>query len=434
LKGKEEEEMKRAFGKAYILFVLVIVMVPILALGGGKAEAAEGGKPFKIGILGPMSGPAVAWGLPAKHGVEIWLEDITAAGGIKVNGVTYMPELFVYDDENISSKAMLGARKLVLENEVDLIMALGGDPAIAVSPFLTQHKMVEHSFISTDVHSKAPYLAVPIESCPFFVGAIEWVAKAYPDAKTMAHVAQDDLIGIEGACYTWAGAEATGIKIVYDKFFAPETVDFAPVVSAMLAKKPDIVNLGCSYVEYVDLMVEQLYLQGFDGIIMSVEFMDSTIAKVPSDWLEARKAIGCFPRFDDPVIKDRKIAERTFKEFYDEFVERWPGEWGAVSYEWAAGLDVWRHGIKLAGTIEPVTVLEKLKAEETVPHVFGPGKWMGEDFAGQDNLLYSDWHWTEFRNGKNSIVYTMNVAEWLEKNKEAYKKYYKKYKLGLWAE
>jgi branched-chain amino acid transport system substrate-binding protein len=426
--------MRRLFGKAYILVVLTIVIVAVVAVGAGKKEVEEEEKIFTIGILGPMSGPSVAWGLPAKHGVEIWIEDVIAAGGIEVGGETYMPELVVYDDEQISSKSMLGARKLVLEDEVDLIMALGGDPAIAVSPFLTEQNMVEHSFISTDVHTKAPYLCVPIESCPFFTGAMEWIAEAYPWAKTMAHCAQDDLIGVEGACYTWAGAEATGIKIVYDKFFAPETVDFAPIVSAMLAKDPDIINVGCSYVEYVDLIVEQCYLQGFEGILISVEFMDSTIAKVPEEWLEDRKAIGCFPRFDDPVIKDRQIAERTFKEFYDEFVERWPGEWGAVSYEWAAGLDVWVHGMQLAGTIEPIAVLEALKAEKTVPHCFGPGKWMGKDFAGQDNLLYSDWHWTEFRDGKNSIVYTMNVAEWLDENKEIYKKYYQKYKLGLWAE
>jgi branched-chain amino acid transport system substrate-binding protein len=426
--------MVRKICKWYILLVLAIVMVAAFAWGAEKEEAPEGVKTFKIGILGPMSGPSVAWGLPAKHGSEIWVEDIIAAGGITVGGVTYMPELVVYDDEQISSKSMLGARKLVLEDEVDLIMALGGDPAIAVSPFLTENNMVEHSFISTDVHKAAPYLCIPIESCPFFVGAIEWIAEAYPWAKTMAHCAQDDLIGVEGACYTWAGAEATGIEIVYDKFFAPETVDFAPIVSAMMAKNPDIINVGCSYVEYVDLIVEQCYLQGFEGILVSVEFMDSTIVKVPEDWLADRKAIGCFPRFDDPVIKDRRIAKRSFKEFYDEFVERWPGEWGAVSYEWAAGLDVWMHGMQLAGTIESTAVLEALKAEKTVPHCFGPGKWMGKDFAGQDNLLYSDWHWTEFRDGKNSIVYTMNVADWLEENKAIYQKYYKKYKLGLWAE
>lgn len=420
--------------KAFLkVFVLVVILLSASLMSLQAANAADT-KTYKIGILGPMSGPAVAWGLPAKHGVEIWVEDIKKAGGIKVNNDIYMPEIVVYDDENISSKAMLGSRKLVLDEDVDVVLQLGGDPAIATGPFMTKYKMVQHSFISTDVRPQFPHLIIPVESSPFFVGAIEWIAKSYPEAKTMAHVAQDDLIGIEGATYTYAGAKANSIEIVYDKFFAPETQDFAPIVSAMLAKKPDIINLGCSYVEYVDLIVEECYKQGFEGILVAVEFMQSTIDKVPHDWLEARKAIGCFPRFDDPVIKDRRIAERTFEQFYTEFVDRWPGEWGAVSYEWAAGLDLWRHGMELAGSIDPTKVLKSLKAEQTSPHCFGPGKWMGKRFAGIDNLLVSNWHWTEYKNGKNRIVYTLNIADWLEENIEVYKEAYKKYKLGIWSE
>ena len=415
------------------IIIMVIFFVSISLMPLQSVETADA-KTFKIGILGPMSGPAVAWGLPAKHGVEIWVEDIKKAGGLKVGGDTYMPEIIVYDDENVSSKAILGSRKLQLEEKVDIVLQLGGDPAIATGQFFTKNKMVAHSFISSDVRAQFPYLIVPIESVPFFVGALEWIAKAYPEAKTMAHVAQDDLIGIEGATYTYAGAKANNIKVVYDKFFAPETQDFAPIVSAILAKKPDIINLGCSYVEYVDLIVEQCYKQGFKGILTAVEFMQSTIDKVPSDWLEARKAIGCFPRFDDPVIKDRKIGERSFESFYNEFVKRWPGEWGAVSYEWAAGLDLWRHGMKLAGSTDSIKGLEALKAEKTSPHCFGTGKWMGKEFAGIDNLLLSDWHWTEYKNGKNAIVFSMNVADWLEKNMDIYKEAYKKYKLGVWSE
>jgi branched-chain amino acid transport system substrate-binding protein len=420
--------------KTFIRFLTVAIFVLGTFVVSPQAANAETLKPFKIGILGPMSGPAVAWGLPAKHGVEIWVEDIKKVGGIKVGDVTYIPEIIVYDDENVSSKAMLGSRKILLEEKADIVLQLGGDPAIATGPFFTKNKMVAHSFISTDVRSQYPYLVVPVESVPFFTGALEWIAKAYPEAKTMAHVAQDDLIGIEGATYTYAGAKANNIKLVYDKFFAPETQDFAPVVTAMLAKKPDIINLGCSYVEYVDLIVEQCYKQGFKGILVAVEFMQSTIDKVPNDWLEARRAIGCFPRFDDPVIKSRKIGERSFESFYNEFVKRWPGEWGAVSYEWAAGLDLWRHGMKLAGSIDSIKILEALKAQKTSPHCFGTGKWMGKEFAGIDNLLLSDWHWTEYKNGKNAIVYSMNVADWLEKNMDIYKEAYKKYKLGVWAE
>jgi branched-chain amino acid transport system substrate-binding protein len=162
--------------KTFIRILTLVVFLAsafVLALPAAEAEDV---KTFKIGILGPMSGPAVAWGLPAKHGVEIWVEDIKKAGGIKVKDVTYMPEIVVYDDENVSSKAILGSRKLLLEEKVHVVLQLGGDPAIATGPFFTKNKMVAHTFISTDVRSQFPYLVVPVESVPFFTGAIEWIA------------------------------------------------------------------------------------------------------------------------------------------------------------------------------------------------------------------------------------------------------------------
>ena len=58
---------------------------------------------------------------------------------------------------------------------------------------------------------------------------------------------------------------------------------------------------------------------------------------------------------------------------------------------------------------------------------------MGERYAGIDNLLISNWHWTEYKDGKNQIVYTLNVAEWLEENIEIYKEAYERYDLGLWS-
>ena len=68
----------KTFGRIVGL-VIFFAITTLLFLQIAKAADV---KKFKIGILGPMSGPAVAWGLPAKHGVEIWVEDIKKAGGL----------------------------------------------------------------------------------------------------------------------------------------------------------------------------------------------------------------------------------------------------------------------------------------------------------------------------------------------------------------
>ena len=56
--------------------------------GGEESAAAptgEGGS-FKVGVIGPLTGDAAAYGLAVQHGAEIAAEEINAAGGI--NGMT----------------------------------------------------------------------------------------------------------------------------------------------------------------------------------------------------------------------------------------------------------------------------------------------------------------------------------------------------------
>lgn len=65
------------------------------------APSAEGGS-IKIGVIGPLTGDAAAYGLAVQHGAEIAAEEINAAGGI--NGATI--ELNAQDDEADPEKSV----------------------------------------------------------------------------------------------------------------------------------------------------------------------------------------------------------------------------------------------------------------------------------------------------------------------------------------
>ena len=66
-----------------------------------EAASSEGGS-FKIGVIGPLTGDAAAYGLAVQHGAEIAAEEINAAGGI--NGATI--ELQAQDDEADPEKSV----------------------------------------------------------------------------------------------------------------------------------------------------------------------------------------------------------------------------------------------------------------------------------------------------------------------------------------
>ena len=63
-----------------------------------------------------MTGDYAPWGLPGLYGCEIIANDINAAGGVMINGESYMIEMVAYDHAYDTEKAVQGYKKLVLED------------------------------------------------------------------------------------------------------------------------------------------------------------------------------------------------------------------------------------------------------------------------------------------------------------------------------
>lgn len=60
---------------------------------------------FKIGAIGPLTGPAAAYGISVKQGAQVAIDEINAAGGVTVDGKTYTLDMIFEDDEASVAKA-----------------------------------------------------------------------------------------------------------------------------------------------------------------------------------------------------------------------------------------------------------------------------------------------------------------------------------------
>jgi branched-chain amino acid transport system substrate-binding protein len=404
-------------------FVLAAASILLLFATAGSAAAME---TVKIGFNAPLSGAAAAWGLPGMEGVGIWVDKINAAGGIKAGDKTYKVEIVQFDNEGIGSKALLGARKLVLEDKVSALLMLGGAPSAVVQPFLTKQKIMTFVLIASDISPDRPYLMDVTDNFPIYhLLHTAYIADAHPALKTAAIVSQDDEIGLAAIAWSEAGFEAAGIDVVYAKPFGVETTDFAPLITSVLAKKPDILSMGACYPEFQALIAEQAYIQGWKGIITSACWdFKAIIAKVPKEFME--KAVSGFPDFDDPKLT------KEHNEFWKEWRKRYPTHgFSEIVWEYKAALDVWKFGVEKAGSVESVAVFNALKSSDMVPHAFGPGRWWGKEVFGLDNLLVPEWPITEIKDGKPVIVDRKNLMDWLAKpgNKDILDKNLKKWKL-----
>ena len=387
---------------------------------------ARAAKTVKIGFLAPLTGEVAAWGLPGLYGCEIWAEQINAAGGINIGGEPHMVEMVSYDNEYAPDKARTGAQKLIFEDEVKFIMMLGGDTWPAVQPVANKARMLVSTLLPSDLTPDTPFLIAPCEVHPIYnVTGVQWLAENKPDLKSAVICAQDDALGRPSVATYLAAFEAAGIGMLDDPlFFDLSTTDFAPVVTKLLSSNPDILCLDTCYADYVHPIVEQAFIQGYKGQIISctADFYEQMIEKTSAEFMEG--FIFQFPDFDDPQLNDPRVNFADPNAFYSEYSKRWPGEWSAVSWEYASILDLWKAGVEATGSVDPAKVLAGMKAGGVGKHAFGEARWWGKELFGIDNALVGDWPVVVIEGGKARIKEFKSIPAWWDQHGEIMVKHF----------
>lgn len=380
---------------------------------------------IKIGFLAPLTGPVSAWGKPGLDGCQIWAEWVNNAGGININGTAHTVEFIGYDNEYDPAKARTGATKLIREDGVSFVMMLGGDTWPGAQPVADKTGMLFSTLLPSDLGPDTGTLIAPVEVHPVYnVTGVQWLADNKPELKTAVMCAQDDALGLPSVATYLAAFEAAGIEMLDEPLlFDPATTDFAPVVTKLLSKNPDIISLDTCYSDYVHPICEQLFQQGYKGQIISctLDFYDQIIEKTSKEFMEG--IIFQFPDFDDPALEADNINFKNPNKFFAEYAKRFPGQWGAVSWEYAAIMDMWKAAAEKAGSTDPGAVQAAMQEGGKGAHAFGNADWWGEDLFGINNALVGDWPVVAIENGKAVIKGFGSIPEWYDKHGELLKKH-----------
>jgi len=376
------------------------------------------GEPIKIGFLAPLTGAVAAWGKPGLDGCQIWAERVNAAGGIELSDGKHPVEFISYDNEYDPAKARTGATKLIREDGVSFIMMLGGDTWPGVQPVADKTGMLFSTLLPSDLSPDSTTLLAPAEVHPIYlVTGVDYLADTYPDAKTAVICAQDDALGLPSVATYLAAFEARGIDVVEEPLlFDPATTDFAPIVTRLMASNPDIICLDTCYSDYVHPICEQLFQQGYAGKLISAtaDFYDQMIAKTSKEFMEG--FIFQFPDFDDPALAGDNVNFEDAGGFYQTYAERHPGEWGAVSWEYASIMDLWKAAAEKAGSADPEAVITAMKEGGTGKHAFGDAVWWGTELFGIDNALVGDWPVVVIEDGKAVIKGFKSIPDWYDQH------------------
>lgn len=334
-----------------------------------------------------------------------------------VAGKRHRVEIIAHDTAPDPVATLEAAREMVERQRVRLILTLGGDSFAPVLHYLMERRVLVATLLPSDLSPDTPYLIAPAEVHPLFnVTGVNWLARTQPQARRVSVCSQTDSLGLPSLAVYRAAFETTGHQVVKEIRYAPDTTEAEAIVAAMLAERPDVLCWCSSAPPMTHALTEAAYAQGFSGQILActADNYPRMIARTSPDFME--RYTFQFPDFDDPKLADMAFFFRRPNAFFDAYNARFPGEWSAVSWEYASVLDLWHNAVQIADTTEPVSVLAAMKRGRQMTHAFGPARWWGEEIFGIDNALVGDWPVVAIRQGRARIMEFGSVLDWLERN------------------
>src|SRR5258705_10850754 len=246
----------------------IIVLVAVMALGwAAPAGAAE--KSLEIGVLGPLSGGAAAYGVGLVRAAEIRTDEINKAGGLKVGGDVYRIKLVTYDHKASAADAATAANKLIFQDKVKYIIGNAVGATCNAVQTVSEPQKVLFSFMCWGTKNLGPDKPYSFRSLlsqwevaePFY----RWVKEKHPSIKRIAVISPNDTSGIDTNTAIMKYAKALGFEVVADEYYERGTKDFYPALTKILALKPDLLDVAAAPAGEAGLILKQARELGFKG-------------------------------------------------------------------------------------------------------------------------------------------------------------------------
>jgi branched-chain amino acid transport system substrate-binding protein len=239
--------MKRTGDRFRPAAILAAAIVTLHALA--VFERAVAGEPMKIGFSMALTGAYAGNGKAALLATQMWAEDQNAKGGVLGRQV----QLVYYDDQSNPSLVPGIYTKLLDIDKVDLVISGYGTNIIGPAmPLVMRHNKVFMSLAGLRVNEQFKYNKYfqifpfgPDAHITFAQGFFDVAMTMNPKPKTVGISVADSEFPQTAAIGAREWAKKYGLKVVYDRSFPPNAVDFGPIVRAIQSANPDIIYITC---------------------------------------------------------------------------------------------------------------------------------------------------------------------------------------------
>ncbi|WP_306051059.1 amino acid ABC transporter substrate-binding protein [Oceaniradius stylonematis] len=350
---------------------------------------------YAVSKTGPNAGGTAASTTP---NYELWVKEVNDRGGIMLEslGKRVPVEVVEYDDRSNSEEAVRAVERLIVQDEVDLVLPPWGTSMnLAVAPILNQHGY-PHLAVAA-VTDRAYELSERWPNLFFYEGTSSEIAtnalKVFAtmrDAGTIgskvAMIGISDSFGIELATAARKAAAEYNIDIVYDRSYPAGTQDFTLILGEIKALEPDVF-LAFSYPPDTLTLTEQSRIQGFNPSVYFTSIGTAFPLFLERFGENAEGVMGVGGVDGDSELIQAYIARH--KEFAGFEPDRFTSP---LTY---ASLEILEQAIERVGDIDHEAIIAEMQSGsfETIlgevrfegnmlQNVFQIGQWQGGEFHG----------------------------------------------------
>ena len=357
------------------IFSIVVCLFGALALLTQPCLAGEP-KTLKVGGLFCLTGFGSSAETYIAQGAELSEEWINEKGGITIKGEKYKVELVIEDMKGTADGAVAAATKLAYDHKVKIVIG-------TVVPFMVQaagsvlepakvlRLVLYNCGMPSEYGPQTPYMFLTYDSTiEGMRAALDYLKEAYPKVKSVAYIIPDDGSVPYLAKLFTEKATSMGYEVATVGKWAMTTQDFSPIITKVLASKPDAIAFANGWPQATGSMLKIIRDMGFKGPVFGCNYDDAyqmmEIAGKEASTDFFIHQIDLDSPDMTPMIKEiKKRAEAKHGKAYGMHI------WGFNPlYEL-------KQVIEAAQSTDPAVLKDTWEKMKTIDTVYGPGRMGG---------------------------------------------------------
>jgi branched-chain amino acid transport system substrate-binding protein len=389
--------MKKMIKKSVRNISAVILLSAFTQLSG----AAE---TLKIGVLASLTGPGAPWGLGLDGGVRIAADEVNQKGGLNVGKKNYKIEVVAYDDQYKAASAVVAINRLIDNDNVRFVFGPIGSVSLLAIKGTTEEKDVflfPNTWTASTFDNAKNIFRVASTTQEFVPDLLKWLKKNRPEIKNVATLSPNDETGWNSQKVQKKAYADAGYHIVFAENFERSQTDFRAILTKLLSKNPDSIELDTVPPATAGLIIRQARDLGFKGQFTKFGGFDvSEIVKTAG----AKNAEGVVGQLNaDPNSPEWASLKAKFQQFHKNEM----GDFVFLSYDAARILFA---SLEKAGAIDnPELIRKTIEGITPFNGTLGELKLGGKTAYGINRQLYTPVYLTEIKDGKGQVIEKVNL-------------------------